>query len=357
MPRGSYFCHWLIILLFISFLFSSSIFAAPIIDVVGLPNVATASARFDVVISLSNLEPVAKYKVKALGGSPASNLRRLYTLGRNGQSWLAWNGPWDSMPEVLSDASGSGRLTIGDKFYSDFEGDAVYRVRIKKDGASSYYDSQEFSLTVDPKPTPTPTPTLSPSPSPTSVPTATLVPTPTPTPSSASCQLLAARDENSNEMASVKIYVDGKYIHHYLPETLKFCSGCYCDDDRQVSCSLGRHRLRAQRAGYRDWQWENSFAAGQTYQRRPILASLITPTATLAASPVIENSSATASLVDDKATASPSGEVKGAQRSLSIPGQQRRNFALPLIFTGSGVAMISGYFIMKQKEEAVDKED
>jgi len=369
MPRRSR-CNRFIILLFIFLLSPLSVLAAPTIDIADLANQATASARFNVLVLLSGLEPNVKYRVKALGGPPDSSLRKLYTLGENGQDWLAWNGSWSNMPEISADATGSGRLVVGNKFYDDFSGGAVYKVRIKKDGSgTNYYDSQEFALTVDLKPSPISTPTSTMAPTSTNTPTPTAASTATPMPTAvpvAHCRLAAANDGNGNELASVKVYVDGQYIHHYLPEDLKFCDGCYCDDAHRVSCSLGNHRLRAHRDGYQDWQWENNFLAGETYRQQPVLAPLASPT-TLPPPPsvLVEKAASVAGDRDVAATldiASKTaiisrGEVKGAKKELGLRRRQNPNFALPLILIGSGVAMVGGYFIMKQKEELIDKKD
>ncbi len=367
MPKVFCFCYWLIVLLFINFSFLPPVFAAPVISVVGLPDVATASAKFDVVILLSNLEPAAKYKVKALGGSPASNLQKLYTLGQDGQSWLAWNGSWDSMPEVLSDASGSGQLTASNKFYDDFEGDAVYKVRIKKVGGNNYYDSQELSLVVNPGPistaTPIPTPLPTSSPLPTMVPSPTIPSSPTPTPNlTAICHLLIAKDESGREINNAKIYIDGQYIHHYLPETLHFCPGCYCDPDRQVACHLGQHQINIRKDGYQDWQWTNNFVGNNNYQQQPMLQLIISPTPSLAPTPLLLPSAmATVSGILRVASISSEGEVKGAQVSSAASRVKNKkvspNLALPLIFVGSGVTMIGSYFILKNGSGVAAEKD
>ena len=170
------------------FVFGSKILAALTININNLPTSVTASEKFDVTVLLSGLESNVLYKVKSLGGSPGSDLYKLYTLGKDGSSWLAWNGAWDNMPETLSNASGSAQLIISSKFYNDFSGDAVYKIRIKKENSSTTNDSQEFNLRVNPTPSPSPSPTPTPTPTPSSTtePSPTLSSTASPKPSSKS---------------------------------------------------------------------------------------------------------------------------------------------------------------------------
>ena len=80
------------------------------------------------------------------------------------------------------------------------------------------------------------TPTLTPTP--TQVFTPTLTPTPIPI-LKATYKINEVKDKSGNVLSSVKIYVDGFYIHHYAPETLVFCDGCKCDT--YVDCGFGNH--------------------------------------------------------------------------------------------------------------------
>ncbi len=212
-------------------------------------------------------------------------------------------------------------------------------------------------------PTPTPAPTNLPTLTPTASPSPSLSPTPTSAPK-AVCHLLGAKDETGQAINNAKIYIDGQYIHHYLPETLNFCPDCYCDPDHQVACSLGSHQIKIHHDGYQDWQWTGNFAAGTDCQQQPILRHLIppSPTSSPSSSPVPSLTPLPLVLTDasDEAVlGSESGEVKGAQ--VSSPSIHQRkvgaSLALPLLFIGAGVTMIGSYFILTKKEKEEIEED
>jgi len=102
-------------------------------------------------------------------------------------------------------------------------------------------------------------------------PTVTATPAPSPTPFLGYYHLLAACDEKGKEVPRVKIYVDGQYIHHYLPETLVFGENCYCDSENQVACFLGKHLIELKKEGFSDWQEEVIIKAGDDLSRQPLL--------------------------------------------------------------------------------------
>ncbi len=220
-------------------------------------------------------------------------------------------------------------------------------------------------ISTSPTPAETSVPTPSPSPSSTLAPLATLTSTPSPTPTPAPkaiCHLLIAKDESGREINNAKIYIDGQYIHHYLPETLHFCPGCYCDPDRQVACHLGQHQINIRKDGYQDWQWTNNFVGNNNYQQQPMLQLIISPTPSLAPTPLLLPSAmATVSDILRVASISSEGEVKGAQVSSAASRVKNKkvspNLALPLIFVGSGVTMIGSYFILKNGSGVAAEKD
>ncbi len=199
-------------------------------------------------------------------------------------------------------------------------------------------------------PTSTPTPTLSPSPSP--LPSPTLSPTATVSPR-AICQLLAAHDYVGNTVSRAKIYVDGSYIHHYLPETLYFCANCYCDDDHQVACPLGRHQLLVRHDGFQPWQLTINFSAGQSYRYQPLLVALPSPASkpTLSPTPVLTaiaspSASPIATLVAT-AAASQTGEVAGISSSTAFP--ERNEISWPLVLIGGGLTLLGASWLLREK--------
>lgn len=126
------------------------------------------------------------------------------------------------------------------------------------------------SPTNTPTPTHTPTPTSVPSPTDTPIPTPTLTNVPTPTPSTAVYKINTPKDAESGDLLStVKIYVDGQYIHHEDEETLTFCRGCFCDNDQQVSCDFGDHTIRLEKNGYQDWQDSRAINWGDFHEVTP----------------------------------------------------------------------------------------
>ncbi|MGD8744413.1 MAG: carbohydrate binding domain-containing protein, partial [Candidatus Woesebacteria bacterium] len=127
-------------------------------------------------------------------------------------------------------------------------------------------------------------------PSPTEIPTET--PVPTKESSSAVYQINDAKDEGGNALSSVKIYIDGVYVHHYAPETIEFCEGCDCDG--YVTCGYGEHTIRLEKSGYENWSRTKTFNAGDSYSDDPVLLAISsdpqsTPTLKLTESP--ENTS------------------------------------------------------------------
>ena len=146
--------------------------------------------------------------------------------------------------------------------------------------------------TPTPTSTPTDTPTTTPTPTSVSNPTSTSTPTktptktptntPTPTPVKGSYKINDVKDEDGNVLSSVKIYVNDVYIHHYAPEELKFCEGCYCDDDKLVSCGFGEHTVRLEKSGYQDWNKTIDIFAGDAEEVNPVMSevSSSTPTST-----------------------------------------------------------------------------
>jgi hypothetical protein len=120
--------------------------------------------------------------------------------------------------------------------------------------------------------TPAPTPTVSPTV--TESPTSTQ--TPSPTPANSIYKINPAKDGNSQSLTGVKIYIDNLYTHHEDGETLEFCPGCFCDNDKQVPCEPGQHTTKLTKAGYSDWSQTHNFSPGEDYDISPILSLIPT---------------------------------------------------------------------------------
>jgi len=74
-------------------------------------------------------------------------------------------------------------------------------------------------------------------------------------------QINKIKDGEGSILSSVKVYINDQYIHHYAPETLEFCDGCYCDNDKEVECGFGEHIIRLEKSGYQDWVKTRVFEA------------------------------------------------------------------------------------------------
>ena len=208
------------------------------------------------------------------GSSPKFKLAGILAPGTtcywNVNSYLNDNG--DTPTLFYSDGnlvdSYSYTTTVTDKSYS--------RIPYGGDWQSDQEPSKSAveCLSLVPSLTPTLTPTLTP-PTPTLTPRPTSTPTLTPTPlPKAIYKINKPKDQNGVELSGVKIYVDDLYIHHQDNEILTFCSGCHCDDDKNVDCELGTHIIRLEKEGYKDWQETKTFNIGDNFEANPILIAI-----------------------------------------------------------------------------------
>lgn len=135
-------------------------------------------------------------------------------------------------------------------------------------------------LEENPLPSPAPTPSTGPL-------SAGSSPSPSPT---AIYDIKEVKDKNGRIISQVKIYIDGRYTHHYAPERLIFCQNCVCDGE--VACDFGRHIIRLEKSGYQNWEEVKIFQANDLFVANPIMepVSLPTPTITpvVSASPITE---------------------------------------------------------------------
>lgn len=105
-----------------------------------------------------------------------------------------------------------------------------HTITLQKDGFIDWTDTRTINIGESFEVNPVMTevaPTSIPTDEPTSIPTS--VPTPI---SKATYKINKAKDNNGNELSSVKIYVDDGYTHHYDDEILTFCDNCHCDDEK-----------------------------------------------------------------------------------------------------------------------------
>lgn len=170
---------YLILIIFIlSFIFPSSIFAAPSIVVSTFPSSIIAGTEFETTFNAIGLTPDSNYYAKSLGGE---NQTEVDTWN---SSWLQQNDAWASMPVFTSNSEGSASAIIKSRFETTTSGgNKEFLMRIRKTDGSTNYDSTPVTILVNtPTPSPTPTPTEAPTEEPTSEPTKAPTPTPTSTP-------------------------------------------------------------------------------------------------------------------------------------------------------------------------------
>ena len=163
---------------------------------------------------------------------------------------------------------------------------------------------------------PTSTPVLTPTSTSTLVPTPTTKP-PTPTPKpTATYKINEVKDEDGEILSSVKVYVDGVYIHHYAPEVLTFCDGCQCDG--YVACGFGQHTIKLEKTGYEDWSKEITINSNASDEVSPVMVFLessptSTPTPKILTPTPSQKILLTPTPKKSNQTATASGEVLGEE--------------------------------------------
>lgn len=195
-------------------------------------------------------------------------------------------------------------------------------------------------------------------------------PTPNPNPSNSSTTSTATykinevKDSSGNILSSVQIFVDGNYVHHYAPETLKFCDGCTCDN--YANCGFGEHTIKLGKDGYKEWSEKRIINSGSTYEISVVMSAvdLSSPSPSILPSPT----SSPSLIASKKPSPFPSnqeeinetsiaGEILGEENSQSAQPVQNnkttnnKKFLLPLIisFFGMILLVISGYSLIKAK--------
>ncbi|PIS08852.1 hypothetical protein COT75_04570 [Candidatus Beckwithbacteria bacterium CG10_big_fil_rev_8_21_14_0_10_34_10] len=158
------------------------------------------------------------------------------------------------------------------------------------------------------------------------------------------------KDKDDNILKSVKIYIDGEYIHHYAPEELKICSDCLCDT--YVECYFGEHEIKLEKSGFKDWLEERTINSGDTIEINVVLEENDEEEEKESVSPspsFVSPSSNLASLTP----ANYKNESKDSEREIDFTGEvfgtsssqasqsgdnkdEKFNLSLPLLISGSG---------------------
>lgn len=153
---------------------------------------------------------------------------------------------------------------------------------------------------------------------PTPISTPTFKP-PTPTPKlAATYKINEVKDEDGNVLSSVKVYIDGVYLHHHAPEVLTFCDGCQCDT--YVDCGYGEHIIMLEKSGFGNWSEVVVTNAGYYKEVNPVmsLSDSVLPTSTptpIATSTLTPTLTSIPTLKAVAVSATFSGEILGNQSS------------------------------------------
>lgn len=191
-----------------------------------------------------------------------------------------------------------------------------------------------------------------------------ITPTPTNAPATGTYKINEVKDENSNVLSGVEIYVDGEYVHHYAPEALTFCNGCKCDT--YVECGFGEHTIRLGKSGYENWEKTITVDPGFYDEDDPVmtLSQLSTPTST----PEVPTPTPTKKPTPSPTPIpTPTGEIlseatplaEEASPSSEVLGETSRSplNLLPKILIGTGILLllISGAFLLLPKIRGYNK--
>ncbi|KKT49671.1 MAG: hypothetical protein UW41_C0003G0038 [Candidatus Collierbacteria bacterium GW2011_GWC2_44_18] len=255
--------------LFLFAYFPLVVLATPVVTVSSFPPSVVAGEKFSPSFNISGLSLSSSYFMKALGGNSFSEVDTWNS------SWLQQNADWTSMPSFTSDSDGNAQTTIECRFDpATATGSKEFKVRIRKADIATNYDSSPVTVSVLDA-----TPTVSPTATPTTK-TPTLTQSPSPTPAKSIYKINPPKDGNNQLLTGVKIYIDNLYTHHEDGETLEFCTGCFCDNDKLVPCGPGEHTTKLIKAGYSEWSEQRNFSPGGNYEISPIFSPVPTSVST-----------------------------------------------------------------------------
>ncbi len=262
-------------------LFPKNVYASISLGIANSPGSTNLDQEFTVDVSLICSGCGTSY-LRGVFFSPESSISYSGFTQNNSGDWINTGSP--SSYFKIDSGSWSGQM----KFKFDAAkstGNYFFKVgRYTASGTSFSQNSDNISIiVVDPSPTSTSTPTQSPTETPTSTPTPTLTPTASPTPAKSTYKINKPKDENNQEISSVKIYIDNLYTHHLDDEILEFCDTCFCDDAKTIPCGFGQHTIKLSKSGFSDWSELQTFIQNTTFEITPILTSLpqSTPTPTV----------------------------------------------------------------------------
>ena len=262
----------LLLFLIFFFLFPSSVLAASVSAPSGLPLEVAINQSFTVSGEINGGVSGEKYFVKCRMGNSSSSLTEGQTYNALSSSWLGDGSAWAEMPVVEITDKSSFSLNCRLKSGLATGGKILFlRACLNQNGScgNSFQSSSGVNFLALAEATPTPLPTTISSPTPTLTITPTLgIATPTPKPA-ATYKINEVKDKDGEILNSVKVYTDSIYIHHYTPEVLSFCDGCWCDD--YTPCGFGQHLIKLEKTGYQDWSETKTISPGDFYEVSPVM--------------------------------------------------------------------------------------
>lgn len=239
---------WLVFLIFYFFVFVSPALGAAEINLSGVPLEIEINQAFTVHLTYQSTSKNTKYYLRAcfyLSGTTDY----FGCIKNNQENWSC--GSLDDKTayyEIITDDNGNWE---GDLVVKTEEGNGnQLKIRRYTAGGSSL-DSNTVNLEIITLKTPEVSPAL-------------VSPDPSPSPAKAVCQINNVKDKEGNTLSSVKIYLDGEYLHHYAPENLYFCQDCQ-------DGGFGSHMIGLEKNGWQNWEEEFDFQAGSSIQINAVL--------------------------------------------------------------------------------------
>lgn len=355
-----------IILFVLSFLliFSTSVFA--VFNISNTPSNISENEAFSVTISLTISGSAGNsYYLRAAFSHPDTTTSYFGYTKNNTGSWYNGKPPpldYTQFYQVTmnQDNSWTGTIEVKpDPENSSFKGTGDYNFKVgryTRTGSGPTWSDNSLTITVTSLPTATPSPSPSPS--------------PTLTPSSAKgmYKINEVKDKDGNVLSSVKIYVDGTYIHHYAPETLSFCDGCRCD--LAVNCGFGFHTISLEKAGFENWSETKTISSGDSYEVNPTMSplssspspvfsatptptqkSILSKTSTFSPTPKILTTGISLILGEEATLSGAAVSEEASEEPEAIP-EAKKNFLPKILFGGVVLAvlgMIISVFLLEKR--------
>ncbi len=324
----------------IFFFIFPSIFLAATITTTSSPSSVAQLEEFDIGFSAQEIEADTDYYLKVRIGKEGTTPTKGETYNPSTSSWLSDSSAWTGFPTATSNGNGDLSATVRARAKTSAEeGVNQLFIRLRKVGSTTNLDSSPVELEITASvitPTPTPTPTTAPA------------------EEKATYKINEVKDDDGNTLSSVKIYVDGTYLHHYAPETITFCNGCQCDT--YVNCGFGSHTIKLEKSGYEDWSETKTLNSGHSHEVNPVMTAVSSSGDSTTTPTPIQTPTPKPTTQKTPAPKSSPGEILGEKTDTTSffpweateEGEEEKEATsskkgiLPLVFLGSGLAVLGG---------------